>query len=133
MLRCAAGRSLTRLSPISTSPLVIGSSPAMIRSKVDLPQPDGPTNTTNSWSAICRFKSAMTGKPPKLLTRLRISIEAMKLIQRQHRLDQFALGEPREILRQCRKSELAVDQHAVFVLVPAQQRQVRLKISNRKI
>ena len=27
---------------------VIGSRPAMIRSKVDLPQPDGPTKTTNS-------------------------------------------------------------------------------------
>jgi hypothetical protein len=64
MSRCAAGTPLTRLSPISSSPLVIGSRPAMMRSNVDLPQPDGPTNTTNSWSAISRLRSGTTVKLP---------------------------------------------------------------------
>ncbi len=33
---------------------MISSSPAIMRSVVDLPQPDGPTSTTNSRSAISR-------------------------------------------------------------------------------
>ncbi len=48
MLRCCGGRSLARTPPIIRSPEVIVSSPASMRSKVDLPQPDGPTSTTNS-------------------------------------------------------------------------------------
>ena len=39
------------------SPELIASSPAIILSVVVLPQPDGPTNTTNSLSRICRLKS----------------------------------------------------------------------------
>ena len=42
-------------------------------------------------------------------------------------------GKAREILRQARKAELAVDQDAVFVLVAAQQCDVRLEIADRKI
>jgi hypothetical protein len=38
-------------------PPVISSSPAMDRSAVDLPQPDGPTNTMNSPSAMSRLRS----------------------------------------------------------------------------
>ena len=37
---------------MQTSPAVISSSPAIMRSSVDLPQPDGPTKTTNSPSSI---------------------------------------------------------------------------------
>jgi hypothetical protein len=48
MPRFAGGRSLTDLPSIIISPLVTSSSPAIIRSSVDLPQPDGPTKTTNS-------------------------------------------------------------------------------------
>ena len=36
-------------------PSVIDSKPAIIRSNVVLPQPDGPTKTTNSPSLILRF------------------------------------------------------------------------------
>ena len=39
------------------SPELIASSPAIILSVVVLPQPDGPTNTTNSLSRICRLTS----------------------------------------------------------------------------
>ena len=40
-----------QLPPMRISPPVMSSSPAIIRSSVDLPQPDGPTKTTNSPSA----------------------------------------------------------------------------------
>jgi len=39
------------------SPLVMSSSPAIMRRVVDLPQPDGPTSATNSLSAISRSTS----------------------------------------------------------------------------
>src|SRR5947209_6319463 len=54
MSRSRGGTSLTRLPPIQISPSLISSSPAIMRRVVDLPQPDGPTSTTNSWSAISR-------------------------------------------------------------------------------
>ncbi len=48
MSRSAGSRSLTTRSPMRISPPEISSSPATMRSRVDLPQPDGPTMTTNS-------------------------------------------------------------------------------------
>src|SRR5213593_4749125 len=47
MSRSFGGRSLTTRSPIVISPAVISSSPATIRSVVDLPHPEGPTRTMN--------------------------------------------------------------------------------------
>src|ERR1041385_7707887 len=44
-------------------PSEISSSPAIIRSVVDLPQPEGPTRTTNSLSGTERLKSLTTGAP----------------------------------------------------------------------
>src|SRR5439155_26789385 len=49
------GRSLTTLSPMQMSPSVMSWSPAIIRSAVVFPQPDGPTRITNSPSAMSRF------------------------------------------------------------------------------
>src|SRR5262249_17177909 len=54
MSRSFGGTSLTTSPPIVMSPSVMSSSPALIRSVVDLPQPDGPTRTTNSCSPISR-------------------------------------------------------------------------------
>ena len=48
MPRLTGGRSLTRLPSMMMSPEVTSSRPAIIRSNVDLPQPEGPTKTTNS-------------------------------------------------------------------------------------
>jgi hypothetical protein len=48
MSRSLGGRSLTTRSPIEIVPPVISSRPAIIRSAVDFPHPDGPTNTMNS-------------------------------------------------------------------------------------
>src|SRR6478736_1608345 len=51
MSRSFGSRSLTTRPPMDNSPDVIVSSPAIIRSAVDLPQPEGPTRTKNSPSA----------------------------------------------------------------------------------
>ncbi len=47
MSRSAGSISLTTRPPISMVPPVMVSSPATMRSSVDLPQPDGPTSTQN--------------------------------------------------------------------------------------
>src|SRR4029077_17053644 len=57
MSRSLGGRSFTTRSPMVISPPVISSSPATMRSVVDLPQPDGPTSTTYSLSRMWRFTS----------------------------------------------------------------------------
>ncbi|CSC43428.1 Uncharacterised protein [Vibrio cholerae] len=46
--RLEGSTSFMRCSPIYKSPDVMSSKPAIQRSSVDLPQPEGPTNTTNS-------------------------------------------------------------------------------------
>ena len=47
----------TTSPPIFSSPSVMSSSPAIMRSAVDLPHPDGPTRITNSPSSIVRSMS----------------------------------------------------------------------------
>ncbi|MOA58834.1 hypothetical protein D3C78_1833140 [compost metagenome] len=61
--RLAASRSLARLLPMCRSPSEIASSPAIMRSRVDLPQPEGPTKTTNSPCFISRSTPWMTALP----------------------------------------------------------------------
>src|SRR5690606_59058 len=46
---------------------VISSSPAIIRSSVDLPQPDGPTSTQNCPSSIATSTPRITGVVPNCL------------------------------------------------------------------
>src|SRR6266550_1870149 len=55
---------LTTRSPIEIVPEVMFSSPASIRSRVDLPQPDGPTRTTKAPSSIGIDTPCRTSKPP---------------------------------------------------------------------
>src|ERR1700744_2363392 len=55
---------LTTFSPIEIVPEVMFSSPASMRSRVDLPQPDGPTSTTNSPSSIGIDTPCSTSKFP---------------------------------------------------------------------
>ena len=64
MSRSFGGTSLTTLSPIVTVPALISSSPAIMRSAVDLPQPDGPTRTMNSPSVMSRLNSSTALTPP---------------------------------------------------------------------
>src|SRR5215216_6278805 len=50
--RARGGRPLTMFPPIRTSPSVASSSPAMVRRSVVLPQPEGPSSTRYSPSAV---------------------------------------------------------------------------------
>src|SRR5438045_3468929 len=69
MSRSLGATSLTTRSPILSVPMLMSSSPAIMRRQVVLPQPDGPTKTMNSPSRMSRLKSstALTG-PYSLLT-----------------------------------------------------------------
>ncbi len=70
--------SLTRVPPMIMSPDVMSSSPTIIRSSVDFPQPDGPTRIMNSPSATSRLTSLTAGNPsPYRLTMFFIVISAM--------------------------------------------------------
>src|SRR5215831_68252 len=79
MSRLAGGRWLTTLSAISIDPLDTLSSPATILSSVDLPQPDGPTSTTNFPSAMSTLTSCSTGTAPNDFDTLRIATCAIVL------------------------------------------------------
>src|SRR3954454_19455590 len=63
MSRSLGGRSLTTSPPITRSPSVMSSSPAIMRRAVDFPQPDGPTRIMNSPSRMSRFMSFTASKP----------------------------------------------------------------------
>ena len=64
MSRSLGGRLFTTCPPMEMVPAVISSRPAMERSAVDLPHPDGPTRTMNSPSLISRLKSSTAATPP---------------------------------------------------------------------
>jgi hypothetical protein len=65
MPRRAGGSSLTLAPPIRRSPELMSSSPAISRKSVDLPHPDGPTNTVNERSGTVISTPATTSSPPK--------------------------------------------------------------------
>src|SRR5260370_10559625 len=71
MARCVGGRWLRRSPPIRISPSVPSSSPAIMRKVVLLPQPDGPTSTMNSLSAISRSMPRTASVRSYFLTTLR--------------------------------------------------------------
>src|SRR5688572_10923296 len=78
MSRWRGAKSVTSRPPIEISPLVTSSSPAIARSNVDFPQPDGPTSAMNSPSPIERDTSSIaTTSPEKTFVRFRSSISAM--------------------------------------------------------
>src|SRR5215470_17351881 len=66
---------LTTRSPIEMVPEVMFSRPASMRSSVDLPQPEGPTRTTNSPSSIGIDTPCRTSKLPNDLRTSRIWTE----------------------------------------------------------
>src|SRR5438105_14856788 len=63
MSRCLGGRSFTTRSPMRMSPEEISSSPAVMRSAVVFPEPDGPTRTRNSPSATSRLSRSTASVP----------------------------------------------------------------------
>ena len=70
MLRSLGSTSFISLSPIHSSPEVMSSRPAIIRRVVDLPQPEGPTSTMNSLSAISRLNCWTATTPSSVIWRL---------------------------------------------------------------
>src|SRR5215470_15963462 len=77
MSRSFGGRSLTSSPPIKISPDVTSSRPAIIRSVVLLPQPEGPTSTTSSLSGISRLMPRTASTASKRLVTLRRLTSAM--------------------------------------------------------
>src|SRR4051812_663774 len=78
--RSFGGTLLTMRPPIFTSPPEISSRPATMRSSVLLPQPEGPTSTQNSPSAIDTSTPCTTWvEPNDLRTALR-ETAAMRLV-----------------------------------------------------
>src|SRR5690349_9423579 len=63
--RFAGATSFMRAPSMKRSPLVISSRPATRRSSVDLPQPEGPTKTTNSRSSMASETPLITSTSPK--------------------------------------------------------------------
>src|SRR6186713_1622019 len=77
MSRSFESMSLTTLPSIAIVPPLISSRPASMRSKVDLPQPDGPTSTVNSPSAMSKPMPWMTLVWPKLFATSRNETDAI--------------------------------------------------------
>src|SRR6185437_12750753 len=93
MSRSFGGTSLTTLPPIAMSPRVMFSSPAIIRSKVDLPQPEGPTRITNSPSAMSTETPCSTSVVPNALRTFAIVTVAMLGVVASQRPAPFAPGD----------------------------------------
>ena len=77
MSRSFGGTLLTTRSPMRISPPVMFSSPAIMRSRVDLPQPDGPTSTTNSPSPMVMSTPWITCVVPNAFLTSRIPTDAI--------------------------------------------------------
>jgi hypothetical protein len=60
MSRSFGGALVTTRPPMRMSPLLTVSRPAIMRSSVDLPHPEGPTSTTNSPSSISTLTPCIT-------------------------------------------------------------------------
>jgi hypothetical protein len=65
--RCLGRSASTARPPIETDPVSCVSSPAMILSSVDFPQPDGPSSVRNSPSAMSSETPRSTATAPKFL------------------------------------------------------------------
>ena len=64
MSRSDGSMSLTTRSPMRTSPDEMVSMPAIMRSNVDLPQPDGPTSTQKWPSGTSKVTPFTASTPP---------------------------------------------------------------------
>src|SRR3990167_4273410 len=100
MSRSFGGTWFTSLFPIRISPPVASSRPAIMRRRVDLPQPDGPTMTRNSRLSTLRFASLTATTPPGYV---------FETLRRGTRAITRSCGQHREELRQGRLHVPAVD------------------------
>src|SRR4051794_9973372 len=97
MSRFSGASSFMRRPAMMTSPDVARSSPAIIRSVVVLPQPDGPRRQTTSPAATVRSASFTAVKEPKFLVIFFKSIVDMSALHRAegHAAQQVVLQEER--------------------------------------
>src|SRR5262245_25148269 len=79
MLRSFGGTSFTTSPSIRISPSLMSSSPAIMRSVVVFPQPEGPTRTTNSLSGTSRSMPRTAATPSKSFTNARKVTRAIAL------------------------------------------------------
>src|SRR5690606_7163439 len=79
MLRSLGCRCPTSSPPMRILPAVGVSSPAIMRSEVVLPQPEGPSRHTNSPSPISKLTLPTAVKSPKRLVTFSNSTDAMRL------------------------------------------------------
>src|SRR5262252_6791517 len=91
MLRVRGGRPVTSRSPMKTLPELGSSSPAIIRIKVVLPQPDGPSSTRNSPSCAARSMPFTAGTSANAFVRARVSTVLIPWEPRPRRLDQASV------------------------------------------
>src|SRR5215471_15161238 len=70
--------SLTMSPPIRRSPLVCCSSPQMMRRKVVLPQPEGPSKTMNSLLGTSKLMPLMAETSPNFLTMFLVDTAAIE-------------------------------------------------------
>src|SRR6202162_2306689 len=91
------------------SPSVTDSSPAIMRSSVDLPQPLGPTSTANCPSATSKLTPLMTSTAPKFLRTFSMDMLAMSRLLA---LDPAGEGANQEAARQpeCRHRRQHIQQ-----------------------
>src|SRR5690348_2008100 len=80
MSRSFGATRFTTLPPMTISPSVISSRPAIIRKSVDLPHPDGPTSTQNSPSAIATSTPRITCVVPNHFSTAAIVTAAMGIV-----------------------------------------------------
>src|SRR4030095_9293006 len=92
--RAGGGRSLTTCPSMRTSPSLGSSSPAMVRSRVVLPHPEGPRRTRYSPSSVARSmpSTAWTRPPSNCLTSPRTSTTLVTVGRRSRAADQAALA-----------------------------------------
>ena len=76
MSRSFGATSFTTRGPILMMPSEISSKPAIMRNSVDFPQPEGPTNTQNSPSAMSTSTPCSILVAPKLLCAFSIVTDA---------------------------------------------------------
>src|SRR5215210_9304444 len=96
---------LTMRSPIEIVPEVMFSSPASIRNNVDLPQPEGPTRTTNAPSSIGTLTPCRTSNPPNDFRTSRICTDAIHFL----RVSRHRRAKPSVLFAQLHFSEVGLD------------------------
>src|SRR5580693_6595088 len=74
MRRCAGGSAVTSLPPMKMWPPDTCSRPAIKRSVVDLPQPDGPSSTTSEAAAASKLTLSTARVAPQALLTFRTEI-----------------------------------------------------------